>query len=34
MSNENLDRLLAAASDFDASDLHLVGSGNWSCQCS
>jgi len=24
MSNENLDRLLAAASDFDASDLHLV----------
>ena len=24
MSNENLDRLLIAASDFDASDLHLV----------
>src|SRR6266404_7779782 len=24
MSTENLDRLLAAASDFDASDLHLV----------
>ncbi len=24
MSNENLDRLLTAASDFDASDLHLV----------
>lgn len=24
MNNENLDRLLAAASDFDASDLHLV----------
>jgi len=24
MSKENLDRLLAAASDFDASDLHLV----------
>jgi twitching motility protein PilT len=24
MNNENLDRLLAAASDYDASDLHLV----------
>jgi len=24
MSTENLDRLLAAASEFDASDLHLV----------
>ena len=24
MSSENLDRLLSAAADFDASDLHLV----------